>query len=99
MYIRLYWAVLSSSIIVKSPVYNLDHNFLGLFNVSVDIWLTTSKFNRGICYSKLSIRVASQVAEQLATWDLGKKENISKISNLGGHIPQCPVPFPEIKLW
>ena len=30
---------------------------------------------------------------------LGKLGRIRKISNLGGHIAQCPVSFQEIRLW
>ena len=47
--------------------YNLGHNIFELYNVLVQIQLTTSKTKRDIYYSKLSIRVASRVAEQLKT--------------------------------
>ena len=50
-----------------SFVYSLGHNILELYNVLVQIRLITSKTKRGIQYSKLSIRVASQVAERLKT--------------------------------
>ena len=39
-------------------VYNLGHNILELYNVLVEIRLTTIKTKRGIQYSKLSIRFA-----------------------------------------
>ena len=48
-----------------SFVYNLGHNILELYNILAQIRLTTSKTKRGIQYTKLGIRVASQVAEQL----------------------------------
>ena len=47
--------------------YNLGHNILYLYNVLVQIQLTTSKTKRDIYYSKLDIRVASGVAERLKT--------------------------------
>ena len=47
--------------------YNLGHNILELYNVLVQIQLTTSKTIRDIYYSKLDIRVASGVAERLKT--------------------------------
>ena len=47
--------------------YNLGHNILELYNVLVQIQLTTSKTKRDIYYSKLDIRVASGVAERLKT--------------------------------
>ena len=47
--------------------YNLGHNIFELYNVLVQIQLITSKTKRDIYYSKLSIRVASRVAEQLKT--------------------------------
>ena len=47
--------------------YDLGHNIFELYNVLVQIQLTTSKTKRDIYYSKLSIRVASRVAEQLKT--------------------------------
>ena len=53
-------------------VHNLVHNILELCNVLVQIRFTTSKTKRDIQYSKLSIRVASRVAERLKI--LGNKE-------------------------
>ena len=47
--------------------YNLGHNIFELYNVLVQIQLTTSKTKRDTYYSKLSIRVASRVAKQLKT--------------------------------
>ena len=47
--------------------YNLGHNIFELYNVLVQIQLTTSRTKRDTYYSKLSIRVASRVAEQLKT--------------------------------
>ena len=41
--------------------YNLDHNILELYNVLVQIQLTTSKTKRDIYYTKLGIRVALRV--------------------------------------
>ena len=46
---------------------NLGHNILELYNVLMQIRLTTSKMKRDIQYSKLGIRVASRVAERLKT--------------------------------
>ena len=53
-------------------VYHLGHNILELYNILVQIRFTTSKTKRDIQYSKLSIRVASRVAERLKI--LGNKE-------------------------
>ena len=86
--------------------YNLGHNILELYNILVQVRFTTSKTKLDIWYSKLSIRVASRVAEQRPLGggglcahtrkkkdlDLRKLENIREISNLGGHISQRPVP-------
>ena len=47
--------------------YNLGHNIFELYNVLVQIQLTTSKTKRDTYYSKLSIRVVSRVAKQLKT--------------------------------
>ena len=44
--------------------YNLDHNILELYNVLVQIQLTTSKTKRDIYYTKLGIRVALRDAER-----------------------------------
>ena len=59
-----------------SFVYNLGHNILELYNVLVQIRLTTSKTKRGIQYSKIGIRVASRVTERLKI--LGNKEILRK---------------------
>ena len=40
-----------------------------------------------------------QTTSDLGSQDLGKLENIKKISNYGGDITQCQASFPEIKLW
>ena len=47
--------------------YNLGQSIFELYNVLVAIRLTTSKMKRGIQYSKVSIQVASRVAERLKT--------------------------------
>ena len=47
--------------------YNLGHNILELYNVLVQIQLTTSKAKRDISYTKLGNRVTSRVAERLKT--------------------------------
>ena len=52
---------------------NLGHNILELCNVLVNIRLTTSKTQRDIQDSKLSIRVASGLAERPDSQDLMKK--------------------------
>ena len=58
--------------------YNLGHNILELYNVLVQIRLTTSKTRIDIQYSKLGIQVASPVAERLRTLEnteiLGKSQ-------------------------
>ena len=75
--------------------YNLGH-ILELYNVLVEIRLTTNKMKRAIQYSKLSIRVASRVAKRLKNQNLRKQGNIRNIPNLGGDIAQRPVSLPEI---
>ena len=84
---------------VTKFIYNPGHNILELYNVLVQIQLTTSKTKRDIQYIKLGIRAPSGVAERLKTQDLRKYGNISKISNAGEDIAQRPVSLPEIKLW
>ena len=83
---------------VTGNTYNPGYNILQLYNILVQIRLTTTKRKLDIQYSKLGIRVASQVVKQLKTQDLRKLRNIRKISNLGGHIPQCLVSLQELIL-
>ena len=49
----------SEKMVARQRNYNLGHNILELYNVLVQIRLTTSKTKRDIKYSKLGIRVAS----------------------------------------
>ena len=77
---------------------NSGYNILELYNILVKIRFTTSKRKLDISYSKLGIRVASRVTKRLKTQDPRKLGNITKISNLGGHIAQCLVSFQEPKL-
>ena len=56
---------LTSVIFVLYLTYNLDHNILELYNILVQIRFTISKTEFDIQYSKLGMRVASRVAEQL----------------------------------
>ena len=77
---------------------NLGHNILELYNILVQSRFTTSKRKFDIQYSKLGIRVASIVVKRLKTQDLTKLRSIRKISNLGGHIVQCPVSLQELRL-
>ena len=72
--------------------YNLGHNTLELYNVVVQIQLTTSKRN-------VIPSIANYVYELRHEYsnDLRKLGNIRKIPNLGGDIAQCLVPLPEIK--
>ena len=58
--------------VFQLQTYNLGHNISELYNILVEIRLTTSKKKHSIQYSKLTIRVASRVAEQLKTQDLKK---------------------------
>ena len=51
---------------------NHGNNILELYNVLVQIIFTTSKTKRDIQYSKLGIRVASRVAEDLESQDTRK---------------------------
>ena len=62
------------------PRLNLkfDHNILELYNVTVQFRLTTSKRKRGISYSKVGIRVATQVAKQDKSYDLKKQVILGK---------------------
>ena len=68
---------------------NTGHNILELYNISLQLLLTTSK-------SKLCIGNVSPVAERLKTQNLRKFVNIGKMSNLGGHIGQYPVSFQQV---
>ena len=61
-----------------SFLYNLGHNILELYNVLAQIRLTTSKTKRGIQYTKLGIRVAWRVANNLRLRILGNKEILRK---------------------
>ena len=63
---------------MESIVYNLGHNILKLYNVLVQIRLTTSKTERGIHYRKFGIRVVSRAANDLRLRILGNKEILRK---------------------
>ena len=52
--------------------YNLGHNILELYNVLIQIRLTTSKTKCNIYYSKLGIQLDSQATERLKAEDLRK---------------------------
>ena len=78
-------------------ISNLGHNTLEIYNVLVQIRLTSSKIKRDIYCCKRGTRVASRVAEQPK--DLGKFGNIRKISNLGGDIKLSPVSLQEVQIW
>ena len=78
---------------LKFGIYNLGHNILEFYNVLIQIRLTKSNTKRDIQYFKVSIGVASRVAEQ--------SQEIRKHSanlKLGGDITYCPVSLSEIKL-
>ena len=94
-----------SGLLFKSPQYekscilefefcsnNLGNNILELYNVLVQIIFTTSKTKRDIQYSKLSIWVASRVAELLKIQNLRKQGNFRKNLYLTGSITQYPAP-------
>ena len=57
---------------------SLGDNILELYNVLVQIRLTTSKTKRDIKYSKHGIRVAERVVKQLRLRILRKKETLGK---------------------
>ena len=57
---------------VKLDAYNLGHNILEIYNVLVQIQLSTSKMNCDIYYSKLGTGVVSRIAERLTTENLRK---------------------------
>ena len=65
----------------KSPL-NLQslHNILRLFDVSLNFSLTTNETMHDNCLKTLYIRVASQVAKWLKTYDLKKLGYIRKVS-------------------
>ena len=60
--------------------YNYFHNILRLFDVLTNFPFTTSETMRDYYLQTWYIRVASRVAEQLKTQDLGKWGNIRKVS-------------------
>ena len=82
----------------RSGIHNPGHNILEFYNNVVQIRFTTSKIKLDTQCSKLSIRVASRVAERLKNQNLRKLGNVRKISNLGGHIGQCLVSLQELRL-
>ena len=61
------WIIIESEESKKKFSDNFAHNILELYNVSVQIWLTTNKTKRDIHYSTLGIRVTSRVVERLKT--------------------------------
>ena len=64
---------------------NFFYNILEIYNISIQVRLTTSKTKLDIQYSKLCIRVDSGVAKQLKTEYLRKLGKNKKISNFHGH--------------
>ena len=62
----------------RMVTYNPGHNILELY-ILMQIRFTTSKTKLYIQYRKLGIRVASRVAERLASWDLRKLRNIRNL--------------------
>ena len=73
--------------------YDPGYNILEIYNILVQVRVTTNKTKRDIQYSKIGIRVALPVAERLKI--LG---NIRKISNFGGDITWCLVSLQELRL-
>ena len=69
---------------VKLGTYNLGHNILKFYNVSVPIRLTTSKGNVISSIRNLVYELPHELPNNLRLKDLSKEGNIRKISNLGG---------------
>ena len=69
--------------------YNIGHNILASYCVSVEVWLATSKTRLDIYYSKLNIRVASGDAKRLKTYDF---RNLGHDRKSPTWLRKCPVP-------
>ena len=67
---------------VKPVDCNLCYNILQLCNVLILLWLATSKTNLYLKTTKTYIKIASQVAKQIETWDPGTTINFSKTLKL-----------------
>ena len=68
---------------VSKVFYNSGHNFLGLYNILVEIRLTQVKRNLISCVVNLVYELPHELPNDLILRKLG---NIIKLSNLGGHI-------------
>ena len=71
---------------MATRIYNYSPNILELHNILVQVRFATSKTKLDIKYNKLRLKVASQVAARLKTYDLKKLGYFRNISNLGGDI-------------
>ena len=70
-------------------IYNPGH-ILELYNILVQIRFTKSKRKLDIWYSKLGIRLASQVVEQLKTLDFRKYQKNIKFGWTHGLVVRLP---------
>ena len=68
---------------IKPVDCNLCYKILQLCNVLILLWLGMSKTNLYLKTTKIYIKIASQVAKQIETWDPGKIINFSKTLKLG----------------
>lgn len=68
--------------LVKPVDCNLCYNILQLCNILILLWLATSKTNLYLKTPKIYIKIASQVAKQIETWDPGTTINFSKTLKL-----------------
>ena len=68
-----------------------------LFHFSAQLFLTTSETELDYYHQKVSVRVASQVAERLKTEDLRKFGNFQKILEMLGFDGKYPAIQPKAK--
>ena len=64
--------------------YNLGQNIWRVFHFLVQVFFTTSETELDYYHQKVSVRVASRIAERLKTQDLRKLGNLRKIPEILG---------------
>ena len=78
---------------------NLGKNNCGVFHFLAQSVCTTSEMELNYNHQKVNVRVASQVAKQLKTWNLKKLWNFKKIPEMLWVNGEYPAVDPRAKFW
>ena len=77
--------------------YNLGQNIWRVSHFLVQVFFTTSETELDYYHQKVSVRVASRIAERLKTQDLRKLGNLKKIPEILGIDGEYPTVQPKSK--